>query len=61
MISYRGFIVRDKENYECIIVQDDGDGCPDLVKKLKISSKSEASIWLDDELCRLNTGKGIWE
>ncbi len=42
------FMVTDEPNY-------------DTVKEKELSSESEAAIWIDDELSRMTTGKGVWE
>lgn len=33
----------------------------ELIKEHKTNDVIEASIWLDDEMSRLNTNKGVWD
>jgi hypothetical protein len=33
----------------------------DTVMEMELSTIEDAEIWVDDELSRLTTGKGIWD
>jgi hypothetical protein len=63
MRMYEGLIIQIKDNrYQVVILRltNDEPGC-DTVMEHECSSIEEANIWLDDEMHRLTTGKGIWE
>ena len=35
--------------------------CCDTIMERECESEDEANIWLDDEMSRLATGKGVWD
>jgi hypothetical protein len=60
---YEGIIVDDGEGFFAAILKlnPNEPGC-DVVKEYrKAKSQEEAEIWLDDEMSRLVSGKGVWD
>jgi hypothetical protein len=60
---YEGLIFRqaDREFHAVILkLTYDEPGC-DTVMEYTAQSEEEANIWVDDEMSRLTSGKGVWE
>lgn len=61
-ILYEGLIIKEDHRFIAIILKltPDEPGC-DTVNEYQSVSEEEANIWLDDEMARLTTGKGVWD
>jgi hypothetical protein len=59
---YESLVVKQDNAYMAVILRLDHDSpnC-DTVKEYQTTSYEDATIWADDELSRLLTGKGLWE
>lgn len=64
-IKYEGQVVRQKGGFVGVIlkIQIDDSASPnhDIAKTHDADTYEEAAIWVDDEISRMTTGKGVWE
>ena len=62
MYLYEGILVQTGDTFTAAILRlnHDEPGC-DTVMERECNTKEEAEIWLDDEMSRLVTGKGVWD
>ena len=61
-IKYDGQIVPQKQGFVGVILMiDPNKPNHEIVKSHETTNYNEASIWVDDELSRFMTGKGVWD
>ena len=62
MLMYEGLVVKKQDGFIAVILRLDHDEpCCDTLKEFETKNEEEANIWVDDEMSRLTTGKGLWE
>jgi len=63
MYIYEGSIVPlGNGKFQCVIFKITHDSPNfDTIQEFEASSFDEANIWIDDEISRLSTGKGLWD
>lgn len=63
MFIYEGIVIQvDNGKFHAAILKltHDEPGC-DTVMERECSNEEEANIWVDDEMSRLTSGKGVWD
>ena len=63
MFIYEGIAMKREDGRYSVAIQKishDEYGC-DVIKESIVNDEQEAQIWIDDEISRLTTGKGVWE
>jgi hypothetical protein len=59
---YEGLIVKKANTFLVVILKlDPNEPNCDTVREFETQDEQEANIWLDDEMARLTTGKGVWD
>jgi hypothetical protein len=64
MDIYEGILVKQKNDKFMVVIlklNHYPEPCCDTVAEKETSDENEANIWLDDELSKLVTGKGVWD
>lgn len=64
MQLYQGLVLKQKDDkYFAVILKltQDSEPCCDTVMEHETDDEGQANIWLDDEMSRLTTGKGVWD
>ena len=62
MFLYEGLIVPHGDKFLASVfkLSHDEPECSRVMER-ECATLDEANIWLDDEMCRLTTSKGIWD
>ncbi len=61
-MMYEGKLFKLNNKYECqIVTLSLEEQLEEIIKHKSFSDENSAMIWIDDELFKLITGKGIWE
>lgn len=63
MYLYEGLLVRQDNNrfLAAILKITHDEPCCDTVATREFDHVEDATIWLDDEMSRLTSGKGVWD
>jgi hypothetical protein len=64
MNKYSGQVVPQNNGFAAVILHLETDSAQpnyEIVKSIENVDKNTAQIWVDDEMARIKTGKGIWE